>query len=196
MGGEIGVVSAPGQGSTFWFTASLPEISPAKTAKDLDRKSSLAGGDQPGALTPLEPRAPPKMPGPILVVEDNLVNQKVIVTRLRKLGYQVDVVANGQEAVEASRRISYQLIFMDCRMPVMDGFEATRRIRQQERNQRSTPIVALTASAFEGERTLCLDAGMDDYLSKPFKIDDLHEKLERWLAVGAPDSADSILAKT
>ena len=123
------------------------------------------------------------------------MNQKVIVTRLRKLGYEVDVAANGQEAVEASRRISYQLIFMDCQMPVMDGFEATRRIRQQERNQSSTPIVALTASAFEGERKLCLDAGMDDYLSKPFKIDDLYEKLERWFAAGAPASADSILVK-
>ena len=108
---------------------------------------------------------------------------------LKGVGCQVDVVANGLEAVEAVSATSFDLIFMDCQMPEMDGYEATRVIRKKEKQKRQsghTPIIALTAHAMAGDRKQCLSAGMDDYLTKPFTPDKLHTTLERWLpkAVG------------
>ncbi|MGH7183389.1 MAG: response regulator, partial [Nitrospiraceae bacterium] len=128
----------------------------------------------------------------ILVAEDNLINQKLTVRMLEKLGLQSDVVENGQEALTALARGSYALVLMDCQMPLVDGFEATRLIRQRETAlQESTavdspetyhiPIVAVTANAMRGDRERCLAAGMDDYLTKPLRKEDLKRALDRWL---------------
>lgn len=117
----------------------------------------------------------------VLVVEDNLVNQKVAAKMLEKLGYRVDVAANGREAVDGLARIQYSLIFMDCHMPEMDGFEATHLIRQQERVWGHIPIIAMTANAMAEDRSRCLAVGMDDFLSKPVRSQDLAKVLCRWL---------------
>ncbi len=120
----------------------------------------------------------------ILLAEDNQVNQLVAVKMLEKLGYAVDVVANGALAVEAAQRGEYALILMDCMMPELDGFAATRSIREQEREGTTPirrPIIALTASAFTDDRQACLDAGMDDFLSKPIRKEALAAMLEKWI---------------
>jgi two-component system, sensor histidine kinase and response regulator len=118
--------------------------------------------------------------GRVLVAEDNATNQKVIVMRLTRLGCTVDVANDGLEAVESAHATPYDLILMDCQMPVMDGFQATRAIRESGHR---VPIIALTANAMEGERQKCLDAGMDDYLAKPVRPEDLVAKLKQWLGV-------------
>ena len=117
----------------------------------------------------------------LLVVEDNRVNQKVAATMLEKLGYCVDVVANGHEAVEVLARIHYALVFMDCQMPEMDGFEATRVIRQHRQEWGHIPIIAMTANALAEDRARCLASGMDDYISKPVQMKDLSAMIRRWL---------------
>jgi signal transduction histidine kinase/DNA-binding response OmpR family regulator len=116
----------------------------------------------------------------ILVAEDNAVNQKVAISLLRRSGYRCDVAANGFEAVEAVGRIAYDLVLMDCQMPEMDGYEATREIRKREGNGRRTPIIALTADALASDRQRCLDAGMDDHLAKPIDFKALEAILRRY----------------
>jgi signal transduction histidine kinase/DNA-binding response OmpR family regulator len=124
----------------------------------------------------------------ILVAEDNIVNQKVAAGQLTKLGYPPDIVSTGREAVDAVSRVHYALIFMDCLMPDMDGFEATALIREYERDRRKKPcsIIAMTANAMAEDRERCLSAGMDDYLSKPVKHTDLARLLARWLPEVSP----------
>ena len=127
----------------------------------------------------------------ILVADDNIVNQKVAVCQLEKLGYRADVVANGLEAVQAVSRVKYALVLMDSQMPEMDGIDATAVIRSCERDQssRRLPIVAMTADAMQGDREKYLDAGMDEYLSKPVKLEELKAVLTRWAPTQRPEDA-------
>lgn len=126
----------------------------------------------------------------ILVADDNETNQLVAVQILGRLGYHAEVAANGAEAVEAFRTLPFDLILMDCQMPVMDGYEATRAIREAERvTGHHMPIIAATANAMKGDREKCLAAGMDDYLRKPVKMEELRITLERWLAPKPAESA-------
>jgi CheY-like chemotaxis protein len=116
----------------------------------------------------------------ILIAEDNKVNQKLILKVLEKMGYAADVAENGEEAVHAVEKIAYDLIFMDMQMPVMDGIEATKQLVQQFAVPRRPYIVAMTANAMIGDREMCLDAGMDDYVSKPIRIEELRHLLVNW----------------
>jgi CheY-like chemotaxis protein len=124
----------------------------------------------------------------VLVVEDNIANLKVAVRMVEKLGYRADVAANGVEALKVLGDVRYDAVLMDCHMPEMDGFEATRAIRRDEPEGRHTPVIAMTASALSGDRERCLAAGMDDYISKPIKLHVVAAVLERWLAQGPGSS--------
>jgi CheY-like chemotaxis protein len=139
----------------------------------------------PCAPSPLPTQPVPLVPLRILVAEDNAVNQHLAVRLLQKLGYTADVAANGLEVLAALERIHHNVIFMDCHMPELDGYEATRRIREWESGQgparagQPSRIIAMTANAMPGDREKCLAVGMDDYLSKPVQLDDLRAALDR-----------------
>jgi CheY-like chemotaxis protein len=120
----------------------------------------------------------------VLLAEDNLTNRKVALMMLQRLGCRTDVVANGAEALEAVRSKRYDLVLMDCQMPVMDGWAAAAAIRAGEREGTRLPIVALTANALSGDRERCMEAGMDDYLTKPLSLIQLHEQLTKWATPG------------
>ena len=121
----------------------------------------------------------------VLVAEDNTVNQMVATKMLEKMGYRADVAGNGREAVEAQERLPYDVILMDCQMPELDGFEATKLIREHERlsGERHVPIIALTANAMKGDRDRCIEASMDDYVAKPIKRDELSAAIGRCLGL-------------
>lgn len=123
----------------------------------------------------------------ILIAEDNIVNQKVALGLLKKLGLKGDTVINGQEAIDVLAQTPYDLVLMDCQMPVMDGYEATRQIRDPNSAviNHGIPIIALTANAMQGDREKCLLAGMDDYLAKPITPKALAETLGKWMPVDA-----------
>ena len=130
-----------------------------------------------------KPTVPAALGTRILVAEDNATNQKLVVRLLERRGCRVDVAADGKEAVEMWSRLPYDVILMDCQMPEMDGYEATAEIRRRESNgppKRRTPIVALTASTMQGDSEKCLAAGMDDFISKPVQVEDLHRAIQRW----------------
>jgi CheY-like chemotaxis protein len=125
------------------------------------------------------------IPLEILLVEDNVVNQKVALRFLQRLGYQADAVANGLEAVQAVQARDYRLVFMDIQMPEMDGFSATREIRRKIADGRQPVIIALTANAMQGDREKCLDAGMNDFISKPVRMDEIEHVIRRYFGLKA-----------
>ena len=177
MGGQIGVESAPGCGSRFWFTAVFEKA--AELPARLPNAAPPAVKDKPHGPSSVAP-----MPrGRLLIAEDNIVNQKVALAILKKLGYQADAVSNGKEALAALRNDFYDLVLMDCQMPEMDGYEAAALIREPQSGVRNPqiPIIALTAHAMKGDRDKCLAGGMNDYISKPVKTSTVADALEKWL---------------
>lgn len=162
MGGVLKVTSTPGAGSTF--TLEVPV-----------RLAEVFQAPLPSAPMPENPGSPCR----VLVAEDNLVNMAVVVAMLEQIGCEVDTATNGQEAVEAAARGAYDLVLMDCMMPVLDGVEAARRIRAAESPTRRVPIVALTANALAEQRDEALAAGMDDFLTKPILSSALHAVVAR-----------------
>jgi CheY-like chemotaxis protein len=168
LGGDVGVQVQQGSAPVFWCR--IPVQYPVQQeTEESDRPSS--GG---GPTLPLSGKQPIRM----LMAEDNSINQRVGKLILQKAGYRIDLVSDGSEAVDAHQKSPYDVILMDCQMPTMDGFEATRRIRSA--GLRQPVIIAVTANALVGERERCLAAGMDDYLSKPFQAEQLVAIVEKW----------------
>jgi signal transduction histidine kinase/DNA-binding NarL/FixJ family response regulator len=169
MGGSIGVESVLGRGATFTFTVQFPAVRHTTTAPALGAalpsRTSLQGVR-------------------VLLAEDNPINQEVAISLLEYLGCLVTTADTGERAVQELAIGRFQLVLMDCQMPGMDGFDASREIRRREAASASArvPIIALTANAMRGDRERCLAAGMDDFVSKPFRLEDLRRTLERWVA--------------
>jgi two-component system, sensor histidine kinase len=187
MGGVIGVVSEPGEGATFWLTLPLER----SATQDSLIRARLPEATEAGQ--PLE--------GRVLLAEDNPVNQEVAKAMLESLGLSVTIVENGHHAVQELSNARYDIVLMDCQMPEMDGYQATRVIRRSSLPAPAdpalppVPIIALTAHAMQGVREECLAAGMNDYLSKPFNQVELEKMLRRWLTPEAGDSGPGALAE-
>ena len=174
MGGKIGVTSVERKGATFWFKVPLVK-GPVASCDGVPEIRSASGIVE----------FPCRQPLRVLLVEDDRTNQRIAAAQLGKLGCKVEIVNNGRAAVSAWERAPFDMIFMDCQMPEMDGFEATRKIRalEKERSDRATAIVAMTASAMPGDRENCLASGMDDYISKPVDLTRLQAVLAKCLRV-------------
>ncbi len=180
MKGSIGLSSREGQGSTFWFEVELARSSVSHVVES-EKLSNLKEVQESNRY--------------ILIAEDNLVNQKVAMGYLLKLGFRSDAVSNGQEALRALETGTYDLVLMDCQMPEMDGYEATHAIRKHPNVRIQTiPIVAMTANAVQGDRERCIKAGMNDYVTKPIKLRELSIALKRWLEIKELDSDDKAKA--
>jgi signal transduction histidine kinase/CheY-like chemotaxis protein len=192
MGGLIGAESEPGHGSTFWFELPMQRVASV---------SGQTGRERGAALDERRPNA--KAPF-VLVVEDSPVNRLVTVRVLERCGFRAHVVNDGQEALDALSMQSYDAVLMDCQMPELDGYEATRELRRREGDGRRTPVIAMTAHAMTGDRERCLAAGMDDYIAKPVRSQALVAVLQRWIAkdqesghdraVRAAEEADELMA--
>ena len=170
MGGKISITSEPGKGTVFKFTLKL-EKSYGVNLRVKYKKDKV------------EKKNTERSQVKILVVEDNRTNQFLCMSILKKLGYSADLSENGEECIKYLRETNYDIVLMDCQMPEMDGFEATRFIRSGTAGviNSDVPVIALTAHAMEGDRELCLDSGMNDYLSKPFRINEIEEMITRWI---------------
>jgi TMAO reductase system sensor TorS len=163
MHGRFGVESVPGEGSTFWFRITLP-VGEAQATKQSSSEQVVKG----------------LLHGHVLLVEDNPINQMVAQKMLEKIGLESTLAGDGQEALNMLEQGRFDAVLMDCQMPVMDGFEATRRIREQTALL-SLPVIAMTANVMEGDREKCIEAGMNDYIGKPVVEADLKKTLARWL---------------
>ncbi len=174
MGGTIGADSEPGRGSRFWFELPLPEATPAALASTRER------------VVRLNQRQSEADAALVLVVEDSPVNRLVAMHVLERCGFRAHVVNDGREALQALSTQHYDAVLMDCQMPDIDGYEATRELRRRESaTGEHTPVIAMTAHAMTGDRERCLEAGMDDYIAKPVRSQTLNEVLRRWI-----DAAD------
>ncbi len=197
MGGDIDVESEPGRGATFWFTVQLSkgpavlkaakgdslltDTEGAAHPKSLETRSVM---ETPGAVNPKKPGMKEKpLILRILIVEDNPTNQMVARHIIESLGCRVKVVENGALALNEIQTNPYDIVFMDIQMPVMDGIEATKAIRLLDSEMADVPIIAMTANAMKGDQETCLEAGMNDYLSKPVDPDHVKEKLSAWAGV-------------
>ncbi|RYZ70057.1 MAG: response regulator [Proteobacteria bacterium] len=166
MGGEIGVESELGAGSTFWFELSYETVIAQRGS---DSKSQGVNVFKSAGESRIK----------ILLAEDNIVNRAIALQMLAKIGLSADTVSNGAEVLELLKSKSYDLILMDCQMPEMDGYEASTQIRNLTSAASRIPIIALTANAMKGDREKCLAAGMTDYMSKPFQLEDLKSVIDR-----------------
>jgi CheY-like chemotaxis protein len=182
MGGHIGVRSVPAQGSTFWFTVPLERAE----ASQVEVLAPPLAAD-PAFIA--QPQGAQSMGlGHVLLVEDNAINQLFAAAALESLGLKITVVDNGVNALKAFDTERFDAILMDGLMPDMDGYEATERIRkiEEEHSAPRTPIVALTANALAGDRDRFMRAGCDDYIAKPYTVEQLRAALERWIPALAP----------
>jgi CheY-like chemotaxis protein len=179
MEGRIGVQSLPGEGSTFWFNVPFTRATatPEPGVTPITRASGAVRPEFVGAR--------------VLVAEDTPVNQKITVRMLERLGCVVELAVDGHHAVSRFQAGRFDLVLMDCQMPGMDGFEATRVIRGWEAGRMHVPIVALTANAQPSDRERCLAAGMDDFLTKPLRATELEQALARWLSMPGTDAASA-----
>lgn len=184
MKGNIGVESKDGAGSNFFFSLVLKKDSEIKTFKV--RKSPVSAEEKPQhpdrTFKPAS-KSNRRTDCKILLAEDNLINQKVAIRILMEAGYTVEAVKNGSEAVDEIQNGKYALILMDVQMPQMDGFTATKNIRELKGEVSKVPIIAITAHALVGDKEKCLDAGMDDYISKPINPEDLISRVDKWLGI-------------
>jgi signal transduction histidine kinase/CheY-like chemotaxis protein len=169
MGGHLGVDSVEGKGSSFWFTVDLPcaDVISGTNAKSVNDDESI------------------RFKAEVLLVEDNPINQMVAQKMLQKIGLKAVLADNGAEALKCLDQQSFDLVLMDCQMPEMDGFDATREIRRldiRSLNKKRLPVIAMTANVMSGDRERCLEVGMDDYIGKPVQRDQLARVLGKWLA--------------
>jgi two-component system, sensor histidine kinase len=201
MGGQIWVESAVGEGTKFWVAVELPTLKQASgllaIAADSDPTlTPQTFGDINAINTTKRDQAqrPKSLQGKVLLAEDNAVNQRLAKAMLAKLGLDLEIANNGAEAVALATSKQFDLILMDCQMPVMDGFQACKQIRELMRQSSiHVPIVALTANAMDSDRERCLAAGMDDYMSKPYGLSQVEITLRRWLPSTTTVIADNAL---